>query len=701
MATGKALDGKPYAGNPHVRFDEGEVAPAATPRRGSLLYKKLMMACVAAVAAATGLGETYRLDHGRLSDAEAGAALVEKVGACGQGDEIVLGKGRWLLGGTTIRLAKEMKLTGETDNPRDVVIDGDGKSACITVPDGADNVTISSLTASNGLVTVATETDKRGGGIYSLGKNLLVTNCVVTYCQGSFDGSEKPDGFNYIYGVGICSMGEGSEIVDSLVENNRAYLTQVINTRDFNYGVGIYVSLGTVRKCVVRNNWFVQKVSESGLMQFAVAGLGVYTGNATVDSCAIYGNVATNEVDDVQNLGTINNSDGGGVYLSNSAGVLTNSYVTENRACRGAGVFVSAGNCHIENCDLVRNSGNGAQYSKGGNLCVVGTGCKVFGTRLEEGYALDAPSAYVYGAGACFSNCIVRGNTTSSPFWVLGDHLTNTHSLVCNNAVEYFYAKGGLGLTVTDCVFSNNVQRLNYTGFANMDTTINTDAQVKRVRNCLFVGNTLEGGTGRGEMKGTAPVQFVWESCTFVSNAMANSLYRFSGDGLCKTGEGPQLATCLITRNCLFWKNHTGNGRNAATIINDNFSDSPNSVSNNFIYGANADYVTKANGNIIDVEDPGFVDAANGDYRIARNGAVRDKASLSDWMGDGSRKSPRDLGKGFDVKDGVVTFTACGETHTVGCNLVKIGACPRLYGNAPDIGCCEYFCPPGLMLLLR
>ena len=39
MATGKALDGKPYAGNPHVRFDEGEVAPATTPRRGSLLYK--------------------------------------------------------------------------------------------------------------------------------------------------------------------------------------------------------------------------------------------------------------------------------------------------------------------------------------------------------------------------------------------------------------------------------------------------------------------------------------------------------------------------------------------------------------------------------------------------------------------------------------------------------------------------------------
>ena len=40
--TNAALRGKPDAGNPHVRFDEGEVAPAATPRRGSLLYKYLL-----------------------------------------------------------------------------------------------------------------------------------------------------------------------------------------------------------------------------------------------------------------------------------------------------------------------------------------------------------------------------------------------------------------------------------------------------------------------------------------------------------------------------------------------------------------------------------------------------------------------------------------------------------------------------------
>ena len=37
--TNAILRGKPDAGNPHVRFDEGEVA-SAKPRRGSLLYRK-------------------------------------------------------------------------------------------------------------------------------------------------------------------------------------------------------------------------------------------------------------------------------------------------------------------------------------------------------------------------------------------------------------------------------------------------------------------------------------------------------------------------------------------------------------------------------------------------------------------------------------------------------------------------------------
>ena len=63
MATGKALNGKPYAGNPHVRFDEGEVASAATPRRGSLLYNKvekcMTVLCLVGTVALTAAGAVY------------------------------------------------------------------------------------------------------------------------------------------------------------------------------------------------------------------------------------------------------------------------------------------------------------------------------------------------------------------------------------------------------------------------------------------------------------------------------------------------------------------------------------------------------------------------------------------------------------------------------------------------------------------
>ena len=53
--TNAVLLGKPDAGNPHVRFDEGEVASATTPKRGSLLYKRMIATITAAVGIAMGV----------------------------------------------------------------------------------------------------------------------------------------------------------------------------------------------------------------------------------------------------------------------------------------------------------------------------------------------------------------------------------------------------------------------------------------------------------------------------------------------------------------------------------------------------------------------------------------------------------------------------------------------------------------------
>jgi len=56
-----ALRGKPDAGNPHVRFDEGEVV-SEKPRRGSLLYKKLMTMTMAAVALSAMAGRRVEME---------------------------------------------------------------------------------------------------------------------------------------------------------------------------------------------------------------------------------------------------------------------------------------------------------------------------------------------------------------------------------------------------------------------------------------------------------------------------------------------------------------------------------------------------------------------------------------------------------------------------------------------------------------
>ncbi len=57
MATGKTLDGKPYAGKPHIRFNEEDVASVATPRRGPLFcknHKVLLLALIVMASTAYG-----------------------------------------------------------------------------------------------------------------------------------------------------------------------------------------------------------------------------------------------------------------------------------------------------------------------------------------------------------------------------------------------------------------------------------------------------------------------------------------------------------------------------------------------------------------------------------------------------------------------------------------------------------------------
>ena len=139
MATGKALDGKPYAGNPHVRLDEGEVAPctaeaslwrvhcrrqpegrasvcAATSRRGSLLCKRSRITFAAIVAASAAFAapmlipapREMSVTGGRVAIAAADAPKVEVVASIPpEGYELSI-----TTNGVTIRHSDDARLRG-------------------------------------------------------------------------------------------------------------------------------------------------------------------------------------------------------------------------------------------------------------------------------------------------------------------------------------------------------------------------------------------------------------------------------------------------------------------------------------------------------------------------------------------------------------------------------------------------------------
>ena len=65
--------------------------------------------------------------------------------------------------------------------------------------------------------------------------------------------------------------------------------------------------------------------------------------------------------------------------------------------------------------------------------------------------------------------------------------------------------------------------------------------------------------------------------------------------------------------------------------------------------------------------NPRFVDAANGDFRLSMGSPCKDAGILEGWMAGA-----------FDLAGG-----------------------KRVFNGVPDIGCYEFFLPPGFMLIFR
>ena len=102
--TNAILRGKPDAGNPHVRFDEGEVA-SAKPRRGSLLYKTRVL-----LMTGLAVGATLTVAAADFNVRDYGGSVAQAAEAAGKagGGRVVVPAGEWTSG--TIWLKSHVEL---------------------------------------------------------------------------------------------------------------------------------------------------------------------------------------------------------------------------------------------------------------------------------------------------------------------------------------------------------------------------------------------------------------------------------------------------------------------------------------------------------------------------------------------------------------------------------------------------------------
>ena len=200
MATGKALNGKPYAGNPHVRFDEGEVAPVATPRRGSLLYKKnvIRVAVTAFLMCAAGTARAVPTDGGEWA---IGAGETETLDAAATISRLAVD------GSLTLGAGAALTANGAVVN---CISTGDGMVADMTIASGASFASQGNLTGANpgntqgfsigtyggtGTVTVAS-----GGTLTVTGGRLFLGRNSLTDANGA-DRTKLSHGVLNIFGT--------------------------------------------------------------------------------------------------------------------------------------------------------------------------------------------------------------------------------------------------------------------------------------------------------------------------------------------------------------------------------------------------------------------------------------------------------------------------------------------------------------------
>ena len=566
------------------------------------------------------------------------------------------------------------------------IFDAQGLANVIEVSGGA---TLSGVTVQNGVQRWISATVGGAAGVYAAGAT--VTNCLVRNCTATVV-SAMTEG---VCGGGVYLTGSSllvdSEVTGCLIDYPSSYVS--VTKRQYPSGGGVYASSSTVRGSYVHGN--VIRVNgkkgtnfETG-SQFRGGGVCVTGSGAVLEETRLVGNSCTN----CYGSGAGSYFYGGGFYAGSGAKVAQCLCAT-NFAVVGVGAYAGSGSTVVDSTfrgNVGPSDSSWFGYSDGGAICI-DTAIPVSGCVFEDNYSYRYGPVTMNATKAVLSNCVVRaGRTTSGGnVEIVGTGCVVTHCLFEKSTGITLVNQRQVGCQFSDCVFSacSDGGSAFSSLFGFLKGPYSSDSATVRFRNCLFYGNSFGCWCYNQDLTGTSDCWCEIDGCSFVGNSCSGPLLYNKTYYNEKTAAGNTAAwNAFHVKNTLFHKNMQSATSSSLRDLFGNKVTAAGVCHHNFGYGQG---MPSDDHNIVDVEDPGFMDEELPNLSPTRKSALVDKGDPSDWM-----TGAKDMGEGlFEVV----------ANGSYGVRLEKRNARVRIAPKktgVPDIGCCEYYAAPGLMLILK
>lgn len=686
MTTGKALDVNPYAGNPLVRFNEANRA---------VLCKIAAFGCCLAVVGAAAANTIYvSAEYGsdetgdgtQSSPMKTIQAGVDKLS--GWGATLYISNGIYKID-TPIDLPDQtgrngVTVRGMSDNPEDVVIDGQNNVRCLQC--NGNTKKFYGLTFQNGYST------EQGAGIYMSGTGWVVSNCVVRNCHAVASGG--------IYGGGLyASRGltlRDTSFLDCSIESST-------RAQGGGFAIGQYYdepheTVSTIQNVVVSN--CVARSPKT------VRGGGVSINRSNVNGLVVMDCQALNTAESPTAVA----GEGGGVFkLCYAENTFENVLITNCLANSHGGGFYATGSAdgilHIRNCTFAANrveARPSTKNTKGGGAMLDAAVFKVSNSHFSNNRITTTSDNTGDGAGlnlsaaeAVLRDCVVSDNATQKGqgggFYCTAPLAVSNCVIVANSA----YGKGAFQLEACKGAMMTDVYCISNTAAQfSIGRITGTSTYPNVIRNSYFTGNGGETGQWQASFSAASssdgsPISF--EYCTFVSNLVASMqsyVVTPSADNPASETSNVSISNFFI-KGCVFSSN---SGKPAFPKCMNTVTNITYTYADTFQAGWWTDERRMNNYNLAMLGGVlPFVDLAT-DRRLKSGTSFINKGVNEDWMGTGNKNGQLDLGDGTYI---------IGKSGAYGVMVIRNNPMPRVRGMAVDFGCFEFNSIPGLLLFVR